>query len=376
MSKRDYYEVLGCAKNCTEQELKKAFRKLAMKHHPDRNPDDDTAVAKFKEAKEAYDVLSDAKTRSAYDQYGHEGLDAQRAGGGFSNADAFSDMFGDMFGDIFGGNNPRNQRSQVYRGADLRYELELTLEQAAFGDTINIDIPTQVPCQRCDGLGSEPGTNPINCKTCQGVGQVRVQQGFFSVQQTCPSCKGGGKVISSPCGECTGSGRLRKRKKLSVKAPAGVDMGDRIRLSGEGEAGRNGGPAGDLYVDILIIDHPVFMRDKGDLHCTVPVSYATAVLGDTIQVPTLNGNLALKIPSETQSGKTFRLRAKGIKLLRSSAVGDLYCHVQVETPVSLSKEQKDLLKKFDESLNINDNEHNPRSSSWLVKVKNFIDKLS
>lgn len=374
MSKRDYYEVLGCSKDCSEQDLKKAYRKQAMKHHPDRNPDDEKAVERFKEAKEAYDVLSNPQTRSTYDQFGHEGLNAQSTGGGFSNTDAFSDMFGDVFGDIFGGSS-RQRRSQVYRGADLRYELGLTLEQAVFGDTVNIDILTHVSCQRCTGSGAEPGTTPSECRTCHGQGQVRVQQGFFSVQQTCPSCKGEGKVVSSPCGECTGSGRVRKRKKLSVKAPPGVDEGDRIRLSGEGEAGRNSGPPGDLYIDISLLEHPIFTRDKGDLHCTIPVSYTTAVLGGTIQIPTLDGNLALKIPNETQSGKVFRLRGKGIKSLRSSAMGDIYCHLQVETPINLNNNQKELLKKFDESLNIKDNTHNPRSTSWLDKVKQFIDKL-
>jgi len=374
LSKRDYYEVLGCQKNTSEQELKRAYRKLAMKHHPDRNPDDATASDKFKEIQEAYDVLSDPKKKQLYDQFGHDGVNAQGMGGGFSGADAFSDIFGDVFGDIFGGAS-RTRKARVYRGSDLRYELELTLEQAVFGSSIEIDVPTQVACNRCSGTGSEPGSSPVDCGTCRGEGQVRVSQGFFSVQQTCPKCKGEGKVISSPCGECTGAGRVKKRKKLTVKIPAGVDEADRIRLSGEGEAGRNGGPSGDLFVDIVLHDHPIFTRESQDLHCNIPISFATAVLGDQIQVPTLEGHLSLKIPPETQSGKIFRLRGKGVKSLRSSAVGDIYCHVHVETPVNLTETQKEMLKKFDQSLDVKENAHSPRSTSWLDRAKDFLDKL-
>ncbi|MDH3508867.1 MAG: molecular chaperone DnaJ, partial [Gammaproteobacteria bacterium] len=285
MAKRDYYEVLGCGKEAPQADIKKAYRRLAMKHHPDRNPDDADAEAKFKEAKEAYEVLSDEQKRRAYDQFGHAGVDAGQSGGGFGGADAFSDMFGDVFGDIFGGG--RRTRSQVFRGADLRYELELTLEQAVTGESINIDVPTQVECGRCDGVGAEPGTTPTPCSTCGGAGQVRVQQGFFSIQQTCPACKGVGTTVQDPCSECAGRGRVRKVKTLAVKVPAGVDSGDRIRLAGEGEAGRNGGPPGDLYVDIIAKAHPIFERDGQNLRCEVPIGFAAAALGSSVEVPTL-----------------------------------------------------------------------------------------
>jgi molecular chaperone DnaJ len=310
MSKRDYYEVLGCGKDAAEADIKKAYRRLAMKYHPDRNPDDADAEAKFKEAKEAYEVLSDKDKRGAYDQFGHAGVDASQAGGGFGGGDAFSDIFGDVFGDIFGGG--RRTRSQVFRGADLRYELELTLEQAVAGESVNIDVPTQAECERCDGSGAEPGTSPTPCATCSGAGQVRVQQGFFSIQQTCPACKGVGATVQDPCSECAGRGRVRKVKTLAVKVPAGVDSGDRIRLAGEGEAGRNGGPSGDLYVDIMVTAHPIFERDGQNLRCEVPIGFAAAAIGSSVEVPTLDGQVMLKIPPETQSGRVFRLRGKGV----------------------------------------------------------------
>jgi molecular chaperone DnaJ len=376
MSKRDFYEVLGVAKDATEADIKKAYRRLAMKYHPDRNPDNPETEAQFKEAKEAYEVLSEADKRAAYDRFGHAGVSGNQGGmgGGFGGggADAFSDIFGDVFGDIFGGGR-RGGRSQVFRGADLRYELELTLEQAVAGDTITLDLPAQVECTRCAGKGAEPGSQPITCKTCNGVGQVRVAQGFFSIQQTCPSCAGQGSVIEKPCRECSGRGRVRKNKTLSVKVPPGVDNGDRIRLSREGEAGRNGGPPGDLYVDISVKDHAIFTRDGQNLSCEVPVSFATAALGGTVDVPTLDGNVVLKIPAETQSGNLFRLRGKGVRSVRESGVGDLFCRVQVETPVNLSAEQKEKLRAFDES--IQNARHNPRARSWFDGVKEFFERM-
>ena len=375
MSKRDYYQVLDVARTASEADIKKAYRRLAMKYHPDRNPDDAEATEKFKEVKEAYEALSDAQKRAIYDQHGHAGLDGARAGGGagFDPRDAFGDIFGDVFGDIFGVG--RRGRSQVFRGADLRYELELTLEQAVFGGTVNIDFATLVECGECSGSGSAKGAKPATCDTCRGAGQVRMQQGFFTVQQTCPRCNGRGQVISDPCGGCRGQGRVRKNKTLSVKVPPGVDTADRIRLSGEGEAGRNGGPPGDLYVEVRVKDHPIFERDGAHLSCEVPVSFATATLGGSIDVPTLGGNAAIKIPAETQSGRVFRLREKGIHPVRGGPVGDLFCRIVVETPVNLSREQKDLLRKFDESLQKDARHHHPREETWLDGVKRFFSSL-
>ena len=376
MAKRDYYEVLGCGRNAGEAELKKAYRRLAMKYHPDRNPDDKQAEARFKEAKEAYEILSNADKRAAYDQFGHAGVDASQAGGGFGGgADAFSDIFGDVFGDIFG-NAGRRGRSRVFRGADLRYELALSLEQAVAGDSVNIEVPTKVECGRCRGGGAEPGTQRSACNRCSGSGQVRVQQGFFSIQQTCPTCRGQGTIIASPCSECSGRGRVRKVKTLAVQVPAGVDTGDRIRLAGEGEAGRNGGPAGDLYVDIAVNRHPIFAREGRNLSCDVPISFADAVLGSSVEVPTLGGHVVLRVPPETQSGRVFRLRGKGVGSVRGTGVGDLFCKVQVETPVKLDEDQKELLRKFDESLQSRSSRHSPRARSWLDGVRNFFDRLS
>jgi molecular chaperone DnaJ len=372
MSKRDFYEILGVQKTADEAEIKKAYRRLAQKHHPDRNPDNKESEEKFKEAKEAYEVLTDARKRSAYDQYGHAGVDPQRGGGGFSpGGDAFGDVFGEVFGDIFGGGRRGGGGRQVYRGADLRYELELTLEQAVFGDSLNIDFTTLGECESCKGSGGAPGSKVSNCETCNGVGQVRMQQGFFAVQQTCPRCKGRGQTITQPCDTCLGQGRVRRKKTLSVKVPAGVDTGDRIRLSGEGEAGANGGPAGDLYVEVQVKDHAIFEREGANLSCEVPVSFVTAALGGSIEVPTLQGNVVLKIPGETQSGRTFRLKEKGVKPVRGGATGDLFCRVMVETPVKLSDEQKDLLRKFEKSMQIDGSKHSPRESSWLDGVKEF-----
>jgi molecular chaperone DnaJ len=374
MSKRDYYKVLDVARNASESEIKKAYRRLAMKFHPDRNPGDHEAEDKFKEAKEAYEVLTDAHKRAAYDQYGHAGVEAARGqGGGFHAGDAFGDIFGDVFGDIFGGG--RRGRSQVFRGADLRYEVTLDLEQAVFGDAVEFEIPTLSECSTCKGTGAAKGSTPTPCDTCGGVGQVRVSQGFFTVQQTCPRCKGRGQIIANPCDTCLGQGRVRRKKKLSVKVPAGVDNGDRIRLAGEGEAGRNGGPPGDLYVEVRVREHPIFERDGSHLSCEVPVSYSTAVLGGAVEVPTLDGHVSLKIPSETQSGRVFRLREKGVKPVRGGATGDLFCRVTVETPVNLSGEQKELLRKFDESLRNDRREHNPRERTWLEGVKKFFEDI-
>ena len=376
MSKRDYYQVLEVPRTATEAEIKKAYRRLAMKLHPDRNPDDHEATDKFKEVKEAYEILADAKKRAAYDQFGHAGVEGMRgpgAGQGFDPRDAFGDVFGDVFGDIFGAG--RRGRSQVYRGADLRYELELSLEQAVFGDTVNVDFATLAECGECSGSGSANGAKPASCETCRGAGQVRMQQGFFTVQQACPRCNGRGQVVTDPCVSCRGQGRTRKQKTLSVKVPAGVDNGDRIRLSGEGEAGRNGGPSGDLYVEVRVLDHPIFERDGAHLSCEVPVSFATATLGGSVEVPTLGGNATIKVPAETQSGRVFRLRDKGIRPVRGGATGDLFCRVVIETPVHLTREQKDLLKKFDATLRKDTKLHHPREESWLDGVKRFFSSL-
>ncbi len=376
MSKRDYYEVLGIGKDANEAEIKKAFKRLAMKFHPDRNQDSpDEAEVKFKEAKEAYDILSDAQKRAAYDQYGHAGVDPSAGGGaGFGAGGAnFSDIFGDVFGDIFGGGG--GGRSRSYRGADLRYNMELSLEDAVFGTTAKIKIPTLVACKTCDGSGAKKGSSPVTCTTCGGTGQVRMQQGFFSVQQTCPHCHGQGKTITDPCGDCHGQGRIEERKTLSVKVPPGVDNGDRIRLSGEGEAGENGGPPGDLYVQIHVKPHPIFERDGSHLLCQVPISVATAALGGELEVPTLNGRVKLKIPSETQTGKMFRLKGKGVKPVRGGAVGDLLCKVVIETPVKLTSRQKELLREFDQSMHEDNKNHNPQGSSWMDGVKKFFDDM-
>ena len=379
MSKRDFYEVLGVAKDVNERDLKKAFKRLAMKHHPDRNQDNPEAEEKFKEAKEAYDVLSDSQKRAAYDQFGHAGVDQSMGGGGAGAGGAnFSDVFGDVFGDIFGGGGGGGgrQRQRVYRGSDLRYNLDLSLEDAVAGTTVKIKVPTLVSCKTCNGSGSKKGSDSSTCTTCGGVGQVRMQQGFFSVQQTCPHCHGQGKVITDPCGSCHGQGRVEETKTLSVKVPAGVDTGDRIRLGGEGEAGENGGPAGDLFVQVSVKRHAIFERDENNLHCDVPISMTMAALGGDIEVPTLTGRVKLKIPSETQSGKLFRLRKQGVVPVRGGPKGDLLCKVSVETPVNLTKDQKEQLQKFEDTLNKDSNKHNPQSRGWMDGVKTFFDEMS
>ncbi|HTZ00257.1 MAG TPA: molecular chaperone DnaJ [Rhodocyclaceae bacterium] len=376
MAKRDYYEVLGVNRDAAEDEIKKAYRKLAMKFHPDRNPDNPKAEEQFKEAKEAYEILSDGKKRAAYDQFGHAGVDPSAGAGGFGAgaqgfggfADAFSDIFGDIFGGAGGG---RGGRSNVYRGADLRYNLEVSLEDAARGTETRIRIPTMADCESCHGSGAKKGSEPKICPTCGGHGQVRMQQGFFSIQQTCPKCHGTGRFIADPCPTCHGAGRVKQHKTLSVKIPAGIDEGDRIRLSGEGEPGVNGGPPGDLYVQIHLRPHTVFQRDHDDLHCEMPVSFTTAALGGEIEIPTLEGAAKLKVPAETQSGRVFRLRGKGIKGVRSSSHGDLLCHVVVETPINLTDRQKELLREFEAISQEHSGRHNPRAQSWMDKMKGF-----
>lgn len=372
MSKRDYYDVLGVSKGDDEKEIKKAYRRVAMKFHPDRNPDDPDADAKFKEATEAYEVLMDGEKRAAYDQYGHAGVDPSMGGGGFGGGN-FSDIFGDVFGDIFGGGGGR--RGGPQRGSDLRYTLDISLEDAVRGTTVEIRVPSLSACEPCDGSGAKPGSSPVNCATCGGVGQVRMQQGFFQVQQTCPNCRGRGKSISDPCGECHGQGRVEKVKTLSVKVPPGVDTGDRIRLSGEGEAGPEGGPPGDLFVQMSVKQHPIFERDGKNLYCEVPITFVDAALGGELEVPTLDGRVKLKIPAETQTGKLFRLRGKGVKPVRGGGIGDLLCRAVVETPVKLNKDQKELLEKLRESLGEGGTTQSPRQNSWFEGVKNFFDDM-
>ncbi|WP_273425765.1 molecular chaperone DnaJ [Marinobacter sp.] len=374
MAKRDYYDILGISRDADEKEVKRAYRKLAMKYHPDRNPDDTDAENKFKEASEAYEILADDSKRAAYDQFGHAGVDGQ-AGGGFGGGggSSFSDIFGDVFGDIFGGGGGRGRTS---RGADLRYTLELDLEEAVRGKTVEIKIPGHRECDTCDGSGAEKGSAPEACGTCKGMGQVRMQQGFFTVQQACPTCRGSGQVIRNPCKSCHGQGRVQEEKTLSVKVPPGVDTGDRIRLSGEGEMGMDGGPPGDLYVQIAVREHSIFTRDGRNLYCEVPISIVDAALGGELEVPTLDGRVKLKIPAETQTGKLFRLRNKGVSPVRGGPSGDLLCRVMVETPVKLTKRQKDLLEEFQQTLDGGDgNQHAPKKTSWFEGVKSFFDEM-
>ncbi|MCF6234919.1 MAG: molecular chaperone DnaJ [Gammaproteobacteria bacterium] len=375
MSKKDYYEVLGVQRNASEAELKKAYRRLAMKYHPDRNPDDKSAEEKFKEAKEAYEILNNAQKRAAYDQFGHAGVDQSAGGGGGFQGGGFS--FSDIFDDVFGGTGGgHSHRGGPQRGADLAYNLELSLEEAVHGNTVKINIPTKIPCSTCNGSGAKKGSKPKKCTTCGGVGQVRVQQGFFSIQQACPKCHGEGTVITDPCGTCYGQGRVSKQKTLSVKVPAGVDTGDRIRLSGEGEAGGGAGaPSGDLYVQIRVRQHPIFTREENDLYCEVPISFSSATLGGSLDVPTLDGRVKLKIPSETQTGKVFRLRGKGVKSVHNNRLGDLLCKVTIETPVNLNKAQKELLENLEESMGGSRGKHSPKAGSWFDNVKQFFEEM-
>ncbi|REC93436.1 molecular chaperone DnaJ [Kushneria indalinina] len=381
MSKRDYYEVLGVERGADDKEIKKAYRRLAQKYHPDRNPDDETAAEKFREVSDAYEVLADSEKRAAYDQFGHAGVDGQGGGfggggfGGAGGAGGFSDIFGDVFGDIFGGAGGRRGPGGAARGSDLRYNLEIDLEEAVAGTTVDIRVPRLVECDRCHGDCAEPGTSKRTCSTCNGMGQVRMQQGFFAVQQPCPTCHGQGQSVDTPCRKCHGEGRIQETRTLSVKIPAGVDTGDRIRLNGEGEAGVNGGPAGDLYVQVAIKTHAIFERDGRDLYCEVPINFVDATLGGELEVPTLEGRVKLRIPPETQTGKLFRLRGKGVKPVRGGAPGDLMCKVVLETPINLDEEQKQLLRQFQESLDGTDTRHSPRKSRWFDGVKKFFDDM-
>jgi len=380
----NYYQILEVSKTASTADIKKAYRRLAMKYHPDRNANDKSAEEHFKKVKEAYEVLSDDKKRAIYDQYGAEGLNAHMGGGaggaGFAGAGGFGDIFGDIFEHIFTGGGPGRAgagraRSRAQQGADLGYGMELTLEQAAKGASIEIQVPSWIKCKECEGSGAKKGSSVKTCESCTGEGVVRIQQGFFSVQQTCPECHGEGKVISDPCVQCHGQGRVREHKKLLVKIPAGVDTGDRIRLAGEGEAGFHGGPPGDLYVQVTIKEHPLFKRRDNNLLCDVPINFTAAALGGELEVPTLEGKVSLKIPPETQSGKIFRLRGKGVKSVRGHGVGDLLCTVHVETPVNLSQEQRELLEKFQHSLEVDGKTHSPKTVSWFAGVKKFFEDM-
>lgn len=373
MAKRDCYEVLGISRDATEKEVKKAYKRLAMKYHPDRTSNDGDLEEKFKEVKEAYEILSNPQKKAAYDQYGHDGVD-QQGRGGFGHAD-FGDQFGDIFGDIFGGGR-RGGAQRPQQGADLRYNMELTLEEAVKGISKEIQVPTLVHCEQCNGSGAKKGTDVKTCSTCHGQGQVQMRQGFFAVNQTCPTCHGQGKIISDPCHKCHGHGRYERSKTLSVKIPAGVDTGDRIRLSGEGEAGERGAPPGDLYVQMNVLPHHVFERDGNNLYCEVPISFTEAALGGEIEVPTLDGRVKLKIPAETQTGRMFRMRNKGVKSVRSQVTGDLMCKVIVETPVKLSSKQRELLKEFESLCSSSSSKHKPKSEGFLASVKTFFEDLS
>jgi molecular chaperone DnaJ len=376
MAKKDFYEILGVPRNASDEDIKKAYRKLAMKYHPDRNQGDAAKAAeeKFKETKEAYEVLSDAAKRGAYDQYGHAGVDPNMRGAGAAGAEGFggfAEAFGDIFGDVFGGNRRGGGGRQVFRGNDISYAMEISLEEASGGKDAQIRIPSWDDCRSCSGTGAKPGTKVVTCTTCHGNGVVQMRQGFYSVQQTCPQCRGTGKLIPEPCVACHGVGKVKAHKTLEVKIPAGIDNGMRIRSSGNGEPGTNGGPAGDLYIEIRIKKHDIFERDGDDLHCVVPISFPRAALGGEIEVPTLTGKAAIDIPEGTQAGKQFRLRGKGIKGIRSSYPGDLYCHIAVETPVKLTEAQRKLLKEFDESLKKGGAKHNPTEEGWADKLKNL-----
>ncbi len=375
MSKRDYYEVLGVARNAGDEELKKAYRRSAMKHHPDRNPGDKNAEAVFKECKEAYEVLSDGGKRRMYDQHGHAAFEHGMGGGNAGPGPGFNDVgdiFGDIFGNIFGGGGGRQAPR---RGADVGYVMELDLEEAVAGIEKRIEIPTLAPCEPCKGSGSADG-KVDTCSTCHGHGQVRMQRGMFQMQHACPHCGGTGKTIANPCQSCDGAGRVEEDKTLSVKIPAGVDNGDRIRLAGEGEAGPAGVPPGDLYVEVRVRPHDIFERDGDDLHCDVPIRISQAALGDTVRVPTLGGEVELRIPVETQTGRVFRLRDKGVKSVRSRATGDLYCKAVVETPINLTVEQRDLLEKFEETfVGEGARRHSPKASTFLDGVKGFWDRM-
>ncbi len=371
MAKRDCYEVLGVDRQVSEADLKQAYRRLAMKYHPDRNKGDPEADRKFREIQEAYGILSDSEKRSLYDRFGHDAVGASGASGTAGAAGGFEDIFGDVFGEMFG----RAGRGRTDpRGADLAYRVELDLEEAVFGVTREVDVEMATQCDACDGSGCAPGTHPETCPTCQGRGEVVVQQGFFTLRQACPKCHGEGRTIRVPCHDCHGAGRVRKTRTLRVKIPAGVDQGDRIRLSGEGEAGMRGGAAGDLYVEVRVRPHRLFQREGSDLHCDVPISFATAALGGTVEVPTLDGHVNLKIPPETQTGVALRLRGKGVRSVRNSSLGDMICTLAVETPVNLNEGQRQILEDLEASLTGNE-VHSPRADSWLKRGRHFVDNL-
>ncbi|MEC7941635.1 MAG: molecular chaperone DnaJ [Pseudomonadota bacterium] len=380
MSKRDFYEVLGVSRDASERDIKKAYKRLAMKFHPDRNQGDESAADKFKEVKVAYEILTDPQKKAAYDQYGHAAFEqgGMGGGGGFGGGQGdFGDIFGDVFGDIFGGGRRGGGQQRAQRGSDLRYNMELTLEEAVRGVSKEIEVPTLVECDTCNGSGAKKGSSAQTCGTCHGHGQVQMRQGFFAVQQTCPTCNGKGKIIKDPCNSCHGQGRKQKTKTLSVKIPAGVDTGDRIRLSGEGEAGEQGAPAGDLYVQVHVKEHNIFERDGNNLYCEVPVSFSMAALGGEVEVPTLDGRVNLKVPEETQTGRMFRMRGKGVKGVRGGGVGDLIVKLVVETPVKLSSRQKELLREFEETCGGEAaSKHKPKSEGFFSGVKNFFDDLT
>ena len=379
MSKRDYYEVLGVPRNAGDDEIKKAYRKLAMKYHPDRNQGDAAkeAETKFKEVKEAYEILSDSQKRTAYDQYGHAGVDPNMGGGGFSGGfggfENFSDMFGDIFGQMRGGRGGGGR--QVHRGNDLSYALDITLEEAAGGKDAQIRVPSWDDCKTCSGTGAKPGTSATTCDTCHGQGVVQMRQGFFSVQQTCPRCHGSGKYIPEPCSSCHGQGKIKQQKTLEIKIPQGIDDGMRIRSTGNGEPSPNGGPPGDLYIEIRIRKHDVFERDGDDLHCVVPISMTRAALGGDIEVPTLlQGKAVITLPEGTQHGKQFRLRGKGVAPVRGGGAGDLMCRVVIETPVKLNRRQRELMEEFRATLE-GDSSHSPNATGWFEGVKRFFGDL-
>lgn len=377
--KEDYYSVLQVDRKASDDDIKKAYRKLAMKYHPDRNKGDKDAETKFKTVNEAYEILSDKQKRAAYDMHGHAGVDPSAAAQARAHAEAnFSDIFGDIFGDMFGGGGGGmggGRRSRVPHGADLRYNIELNLEEAIRGTTVTVKISTLAPCKPCKGSGGKDGSKPVTCTTCGGQGQVRMQQGFFSIQQTCPTCGGSGQIIKDRCTVCRGEGRVPEPKTLSIKIPPGVDNGDRIRLAGEGEAAPHGGVAGDLYVQVHVREHHLFTREGPNLYCEVPVAFTTMALGGEIEVPTLDGRVKLKIPAETQTGKLFRLRGKGVKTLHGEGPGDCLCRVTVETPVNLTASQKDLLQQFAASVGNADDKHSPQAKSWFKNVKAFFEEM-
>lgn len=385
MSKRDYYEVLGVAKGADKDELKKAYRKKAMQFHPDRNPGDKDAEASFKEVNEAYEVLKDDQKRAAYDRFGHDAFAGGMGGGGRAGAGAggfdfgggFADIFDEMFGDIMGGRRGGGGGNANLRGSDLRFDMEITLEEAFSGKTATITIPTSAPCEPCKGTGGKDGAAPTTCPTCGGIGRVRAQQGFFTIERTCPSCHGQGKVIKDPCPSCGGSGRQRKDKTLEVRIPAGVEEGTRIRLSGEGEAGLRGGPAGDLYIFLGLKPHRIFQRDGANIYCKVPIPMTTAALGGSVEVPTIDGSRArVTIPKGTQTGHQFRLKDKGMSVLRSQARGDMYIQATVETPANLTKRQEELLREFEEAGKGHEDKQNPESTSFFKRVKELWEDLT